>query len=363
MNRETTMPVNRPPFLHAQRGFSLVELMIAATIGLLILAGMSTLLFNNSRIQAETEKANRQVENGRFAIQTLSADLRNAGFYGEFDPSRLASPAALPAPCTVTLDALREALPLPVQGIDDAAADALDCLPGGLRAGTDVVVVRRTATCVAGTAGCAALGAGEPRFQASMCDAATELGSNNIANHYALDTAAAAMTRRQRNCEGTAGTAAVIRRYLTHIYYVASNDRAGDGIPTLKRAELVAGAAGLAINVTPLVNGIENLQLEYGLDTGADGVADLFTANPGTAASCADAACAVTNWRNVVSVKLNLLARNMDPSAGHIDGKRYVLGLTAAGEKKVIPAANDAFKRHAFQSQVALPNPAGRKTP
>ena len=54
-----------------------------------------------------------------------------------------------------------------------------------------------------------------------------------------------------------------VYQYRTHIYFVANNDKAGDGIPTLKRAEL--GVA--AFSIVPLVEGVENLQIEYGLDT------------------------------------------------------------------------------------------------
>ncbi len=352
------MTLHRPALLHAQRGFSLTELMIAATIGLVILAGMSTLFVNNSRTQAEIEKANRQVENGRFALQTLSSDLHNAGFYGEFDPTILTQPAAVPDPCAVTLAALKDALPLAVQGIDNAAADALACLPD-LLAGTDVIVVRRTDTCVVGAPGCVAASAGGPYFQASLCDLGTELGSGDSANFYALDVTTSSLDRRQRNCT----TTAVVRRYLTHVYYIAANDDDGDAIPTLKRAELGVSGGALQMNVVPLVNGIQNLQVEYGLDTDDDGVANVFSANPETSGGCAAADCAVSNWRQAVSLKLNLLARNLEPTTGYADTTSYTLGLDADGDAVVVPAQNDAYKRHVFQSLVAMPNPAGRKTP
>jgi type IV pilus assembly protein PilW len=351
MNRETTMPTLRPPSLHSQRGFSLAELMIAATIGLIIMAGMTTLFVNNTRAQAEVEKANRQVENGRFAIQTLSQDLRNAGFYGEFDPTVLASPAALPDPCAVTVAALKAALPLAVQGIDNAAADALTCLPG-LKPNTDVVVVRRTSTCVAGAADCAPVADGGPFFQASLCASPTELGSGDSANFYALDIGTATLNRHKRNCAGTAPPLADVRRFLTYIYYIAANGSGTDGIPTLKRTEVGTSGNALATSTVSLVNGVENLQLEYGLDTSADGVADVFTAAPADVAA----------WRQVVSIKLNLLARNMDPTAGHSDTRTYRLGRNAAGEAIEI-APGGAYKRHVFQSLVPLPNPAGRRMP
>lgn len=352
MKRETTMPALRPPSLHSQRGFSLPELMIAATIGLIILAGMTTLFVNNTRAQAEVEKANRQVENGRFAIQTLSQDLRNAGFYGEFDPTVLASPAALPDPCALTIDALKQALPLPVQGIDDAAADALDCLPG-LKANTDVIVVRRTATCVTGAAGCAPASDGGPFFQASLCDSPTELGSGDSANFYALDIGTTSLDRHKRNCKGASPPLADVRRFLTYIYYIAENDSGSDGMPTLKRAEVGASGAELTTAPVSLVNGIENLQLEYGLDTSGDGVAEVFTAAPANVAA----------WRQVVSVKVNLLARNMERTAGHSDTRTYVLGRSADGNPIQIGPIQDAYKRHVFQSLVPLPNPAGRRMP
>src|SRR3546814_6579575 len=61
-----------------------------------------------------------------------------------------------------------------------------------------------------------------------------------------------------------------------HIYFLANNDKPGDGIHTLKRAEL--GAAGFTI--VPLVEGIDALQFEFGIDTNGDGNPDAYTADP-----------------------------------------------------------------------------------
>lgn len=354
-----------PSTQHA-RGFSLAELLIAMAIGLAILAGLSTMFVKNTRAQAEIEKAHRQVENGRFAIDLLGVDLRNAGYYAEFDPTVLPAPAALPAPCATSLDDIKAGLVLAVQGMDDADAETegLDCLDD-LREGSDVLVVRRTATCIAGVGACAPLTAGGPFFQASLCNNASELDSPSTDDFYALSLADTNLTRHQRDCSATAGTGtlAAKRRYHTHIYFIANNHRAGDGIPTLKRAELGSGGTAPTWTIVPLAEGIEQLQLEYGLDLDPDGVPDVLAANPDTAAGCAAAECRVANWRSVVAVRLHLLARNTEATAGYVDAKSYTLGLDAAGEDHVIDAAEDAYKRHVFQSQVALPNPAGRRQP
>jgi type IV pilus assembly protein PilW len=322
--------MHRPSPIRPAPGFSLPELLVAVTIGLLILAGMTTLFINNSRAQARVEAANRQIENGRYAIDLLSNDLRNAGYYGEFDPTVLASPAGLPDPCAATPAALRAALPLHVQGVAPGAG--LPSCIADVKAGTPVLVVRHARACVTDDPNCGAGDPAGPLFQASTCDNGGELGSGDPANHYALDTEATGLNRHRRDCATTAPT----RRYLTHLYFVAANDRPGDGIATLKRAELriVNGAPGFV--VVPLAEGIAELHFEYGIDSNGDGTVDTYAPDPATAGGCADAACAVANWRNTLAVRLRLAATG-----------------TEAG----------ASVRHDFQSTVLMLNPAGRKQP
>ena len=64
------------------RGFSLVELMVAITLGLLLTAGMIQ-LFNSSKVTFRTNDAVARVqENGRFALEMLKIQLREAGTLG-----------------------------------------------------------------------------------------------------------------------------------------------------------------------------------------------------------------------------------------------------------------------------------------
>jgi type IV pilus assembly protein PilW len=348
------------PLPRADRGFSLVELLVAMVIGLLLLAGLTTLFVRNTRAQTEIENANRQVENGRYAMDVLSSDLFNAGYYGEFNPSLLAAPAAVPVICATSVADLNAGLVMPVQGAHQGDAN-LTCLNEAIATGTDVLVVRRTSTCVAGATGCDAVQAGLPYFQASLCQ--SEL-SGPATDAFRLDTDSTKLDRRQLNCTPTGGgTAAVLRRYLVHIYFIAANNKAGDGIPTLKRAELDTSSAGLAYTVVPLAEGIEKLQLEYGLDLApADGAVDTWAAAPEGAKACAAIACAIDNWRGAVAVKLHLLAMNPAATAGYTDGKKYDLGNAADGTA-ITYTPNDAHKRHLFQALVALPNPTGRRLP
>lgn len=361
------------PVLSRARGFSLAELMISIAIGMLMLAGMVTLFDNNAKTQREVERANVQIENGRFAISTIGADLINAGFYGEFDPTPMTTPTTLPNACTTTLSEIRAALPLHLQGVDNVStATTPSCLSSlGAKANTDVLVVRRVQTCVAGTDNCAATSTGGALFQASLCANATQLDSTSVDDAYDLETDTTLLTRRQRDCTAAAntGTLAVIRRFVTHIYFVASNSSGTDGIPTLKRLEL--GGSPLAFTLVPLVEGVENLQLEHGIDFDSNGTPDVFAADPGTAANpasgvaCAAPACAAANWRNVVAVKLHVLGRNLEQSlAPPPFVKTYVMGANADGSSNdFTPGSDDKYRRHLFQTTLHLSNPAGRKTP
>src|SRR6056297_957172 len=63
-------------------GFSLVELMVAITLGLLLTAGMIQ-LFSSSKLTFQTNDALARVqENGRYALEVLKRELREAGTSG-----------------------------------------------------------------------------------------------------------------------------------------------------------------------------------------------------------------------------------------------------------------------------------------
>lgn len=351
-----------------QQGLTMVELMVSITIGMLIVAAMSVLFANNSRTRVETERAGIKIDNGRYAIETLARDLQHAGHLGELDTRSITTlPAAKPGACESGIPALDAALLVPVVGYDNVTtamlgSAALSCL-GDVVAGTDIVVVRRAATCANGSADCTALANNAPAFQASSCNDTAELGGIVQANYYRLQAfPGTSLTLRQRDC----ATRAPIRRYLLRIYYVAQNDQGSDGIPTLKRRELGATGWGTA---TTLVQGVENLQVEWGVDTDADGIPDLYATDPDK--YCATAAAIVpsgTCWTLPVAAKLSVLARNLDRSPGHSDTKVYALGKTGdaltgitTSTDATVGAFNDGFKRNVFQRTVALQNVTGRR--
>lgn len=358
--------MNSPTHIHAfanrqmQRGLSLVELMISITIGLLILSSLTTLFVNQSRTRAELDKSNRMIDNGRYALELLSDNLRMAGFYDSYVPAS-GVPATTPDPCNLTtittaatnLDVLRHH----VQGYTAATQTSqIASLPATcgftyttgsattLKDGSDMLVLRRasTSTVAAANATVAPNGSNTVYLQVSNC-------STDTSGSYQVAIGSAAFTAFQnKDC----ATPASLRSFLVQVYFVSPDNNAGDGIPTLKRRELDAATG--AFVTTPMVEGIEYLQIDYGLDADADGAADAYCDSTSTTAPCH--LFTTADWNNVVSVKINIIARNTETTTGHNDTKSYVLG--SAG---TFGPFGDAYKRHAYTQVVRLVNPSGRR--
>ncbi len=176
-----------------QRGMSLIELMIAVTIGLIITAALGALFLGTYRTNQEMAKANSQIENGRFAMQLLQADIVHAGFWGgfapQFDDLSFSTapgdvPNAVPNPCLDystpwTADNVTNLIGIPVQAYattPPAGAGCVTNLATNKKANTDLLVLRHAETCVPGETNCEADTAGKLYFQSTQCEA--ELSSS-----------------------------------------------------------------------------------------------------------------------------------------------------------------------------------------
>jgi type IV pilus assembly protein PilW len=332
-----------------QKGFSLVELMVSVTLGLIVLSAVLIVFANASASRNEVERTTRQIENGRYASELLSDDIRLAGFYGEVDLATVAAPGALPAdPCSVAAADWNAWMRIHIQGFDVAGFTSANCALPNQKAGTDVLVIRRARTCTANATTCTPdVTAGTPYLQASAC--------GTQATKYALDiqpaSGSGAFSMQTKTC--SAGTLAPKREYYVHIYFVATENGRGDNVPTLKRLELVRDSSGAAprFDVVPLVEGIENLQLMYGVDTNADGAPDEYVSDP----------TSVGRWMDVMTVQFNILARNIETAPNYVDTKTYTLGKDSAGTAQTVGPFNDGYRRHVYSGLVRIMNPAGRR--
>lgn len=330
-----------------QRGVSLVELMIGITIGLMLLTALASLYYANSLSRTEFVKSAEQVENGRYALDQIRREVELAGFFGAGSIARgatVAEPALCAAdPAALGFSAAGLTVPLALTGFGPGVAAA--CLPD-LAATSEVLVVRRVSTTPV-----AAPTPGVPYLQVSSCPQDTD--------SFVFDaSAAAAFGLRTKACDPA--QPAALRQAVVRVFYLAACDRCsngGDGIPTLKMAELVGGV----FQARSVAQGVQDMHLQYGVDLDSNGSADCYVDDPGSnnAAACAtvpgyDWTNALANRGNVTTVRVNLLARTLRPSGGQSDNRTYDLGRAAASGP-----FNDGFKRHVYAQVARLVNVAG----
>ncbi len=374
----------------SQGGLSLVELMVAITIGMLVIAALLALYLNITRTNTEMAKANRQIENGRFAMQLLEQDIVHAGFWGEHVPpfddltatATGEAPTGLPDPC-LKIDNWNETgnaalteyksnlLAIPVQAYSDASPSGDACVTdfaASQQAGTDVLVVRH-AELMAPAPG-SACPAGQVCFQSSNCSVEINATPPRL---YVLGTGG--FDLEQRGCTdaaigATTVATATVRRYVSNIYYVRN-----DG--TLMRSEFINGVYQAA---QPLIEGIEGFRVEFGVDRLSESGSSVnynedikweeptkkFKAlNRGDGipdsdfVSAADLTCngpTDCEAANVVAARIHVLARSEQPTPGYTDTKTYRLGNAPE-----LGPFKDDFKRHVFSTTVRLHNISGRR--
>jgi len=416
-NRST--PTHGPGRLAAlrQSGFTLVELMISMAIGMFIVLALFTLLINVNRNNSEMTKSNRVIENGRFALQLLEADVSHAGFLGGFVPafddlSKVSTPPTdvpteVPDPCPATWTGstattfatptyVASLIGIPVQAYEIPAVVPSPTVSvcgskiTSPQPSTDVLFVRHldTTSCVAGAGGCPA-SPGEPYFQMNSCWDSASPGYSTTT--YVLATDTTAFTLYQGSCTapagvvaGTTGTRAQLRKYVSSLYFIRDYAvAAGDGVPTLMRSEFgLSGGVPQYLPAQALIEGIQGFRVELGIDdksasTGltltypADYNAVVAYPNPakmitpsnrgdgypdGAYVRCTTAApCTPFQLINVVAVKLYVLVRSENKTPGYVDSKTYKLGSTTLGP------FNDQYKRHLFTQTVRLTNVSMRR--
>lgn len=372
-----------------QRGFTLVEMMIAVTISLLIMVAVLTLYLNLRRTSDDMAQTNALIENGRFAVGLLQEDLAHAGFWNGFVPQfdDLSSstdpgdyPTALPPVCsafsTWTLQDRVNAIGIVVQTYS-GVPPGCSAIVTNLASNSDVLVVRHVDTCSPGVGNCDAVAAGKVYFQASFCDADLPSSANPATTPYPVVLDTTGFVLHQRNCT----TLAELRKLVVDLYYVRDYAvTAGDGIPTLMRSTFDLSGGATPVNAlqpaVPLIEGIEAFRVELGIDNVSksgdlldyttaphwdDPITRLILKNRGDGSPdgpfihCGTGSCIVDQLANVVEARLYVLARARTQTAGYSSDKTYALGGTTLGP------FTDGYKRHLFTSSATLVNVSRRR--
>lgn len=327
----------------AQTGISLVELMIAMTLGLLVIGAMTSVFINNSQSRRELDKAAQQLENGRYAVQILRDEISMAGYYDAIAHIANIPPSTTASPCSTAVTVWKSSMDVAVEGVNSGS---FACVTTA-RPGTGMLFVQRASTAPTDPG---LLKANVAYLQVSLCG--DEYVSAVADKPFRVKLGTDPFDLQKIDC--SAANRAPIRQYIRRMFFIDQNNVAGDGVPTLKRADFRPEAlGGTNPDIQALVEGIEDLHFEYAVDTSGDGSPDVFTDTPADIPT----ATPTNQIFNVVGVRVWLIARALDPTPGYdASTKTFRLGSKAA----VTP--NDTFKRHVFSTYIELIHPVGRRT-
>lgn len=315
-----------------QTGFSLLEVFIALTIGLVIFAGVLSVFVGMRTTTNETSNYGELQENGRFAISILSDDLLRQDFWGDYTGSleslATTAPAAPVGECRG--DGINNGtFPLSVghfRTLWGETADTNTILFGcrtDAKIDSDILQIKRVvSTPLALNAGDVAT-AGNYYLVANSNDGAILSGGDVIPD---IDNSQ-------------------VWEYQHHIYYVTDEVQGGNNVPVLMQGQLAN-----TLNFAPIIDGIEMIRFEYGVDMQTDptlpgyGVVDAYI----PAATMTSAL-----WNNatsrIISVKIYVLARSINEDASYENKNTYQL----AGFNY---AVDDNYRRLLFSSTITLYN-------
>lgn len=292
------------------RGFSLVEMMVALLITLILTAGIGQIFLGSKKSFTIQESLGRMQENGRYAMEAITADLRRAGYWGgnaditaieDYTPGGVSNGnnvATDDGTCTDVKWA--RMLTHRIFGKDDNRNN-YSCLPSDPTHIGDILVVRYAAPWVLG-------GITTPTAQASQYYMRSSLFEGRL--FEGKDVAAytipgAAVTRTSE---------LVAHAYFIHI---SNNSDAAKcpgsaAVPSLYRLSLVNGA----LTSEEIAYGVDNFQVQYGLDTDGDDSVDSYV----DAQAPTDA-----SWGQVISARVWLSVRAECPEGGYDNTNTYVM--------------------------------------
>lgn len=322
---------------HTSTGFTLVELMVSLSIGLVIFAGVMSVFVGMRTTTAETSSYGELQENGRFAVSVLTDDLLRQNFWGDlsgtFSQNSLVAIPAQPGNNCVGEGVNNATFPQAIgpfrslwgQTIKAGTLDPLGCftMPANTQTmiSSDVIQLKRVIS----------------NPVAGVTPGNYYLTSNLATGGVFAAGAAVPVIDNSR-----------LWQYQHHVYYVRE-ESAGDGfVPVLMQGRL----ANFSMNFAPIIDGIERIRFMYGVDTDTDptlsgyGIVDAYISATNMTESLWDNA----GGSRILAVKVFVLARGIRPDSKYENNNSYQLG----DDLPFFP--DDNYRRLLFSSTVTLYN-------
>ena len=351
---------------HRNRGFSLVELLIATTVGLILISGMIAVFSGNKRSSELNQAMSDMQENARFALDAIGRDARMSGFQGCVDINNAAATnQALNAPAyatvydtvstgsVVTSATTWNPVPIPTFTIPLTAAQPV---PGThaltLQFGSPItrplaadMTTRNSVIAVPNNPW--NIGANELMIIGN-CDyadlfrttAVATAGSTVQISHAATGNASGSLTNRYAQSD------TMVMRFLSNIYYIGQSGQTnedGDAITSLYRQSLPYSR-----QPTELIQGVENMRVKFGIRNDQNVLRYVSPAD------------ATFEPGRVESIQIGLLLVSWDSISQNADNQTYILAgdAIAPAENPVDASSHPIDQRYrlAFNTTIKVRN-------
>ena len=314
-----------------QSGFSVVELMIAMLLSMVLAGAIISVFVNNNYSFKQDENIGRMQDDTRHALREIAFDLSMAGHYADLhipDSVSYDGGLAIGQDCGPVGEAnwmyrateTGTGNSLSIMAIDNATnaavAAAHSCfIAGEVLDGTDVVAIKRVA------------GAEATTLSANRAYLRTNGTVGVLFSGTAPTAPPVAVAAPRADWE-----------FRPSIYYIRRfANTPADNIPTLCRKALTGAGPGMTTEC--LATGIENLQIEYGIDTTGNGQPNVYLSNP-----------TLAQLQSVVAARIFLVGRTTEIDTRYTNTKTYSVSNAPA----FVP--NDSFHRRVFSTGVAIQN-------
>jgi type IV pilus assembly protein PilW len=339
-----------------QRGFSVVEIMIALTISLVLLAGVYKIYLGSKQSYRLTEGEARLQENGRFAMYFLTRQIRGAGYIGcaNLDSVNSDSGKANIIVTSRPTDLVFNTASV-ITGYDSGTWPAkFPAKPGNLVSGNSVILVRsaspvgtqlttkmdRTNTSVQVVGNPESWKAGDYLFvtDCAHADIFEATGVSSGAGPITISYGASYNVPGHLSAIYAVGSQ--MMAYHSHLFYLGtSSSGAGNSL-----YEVSDGG-------TPeeLVDNVQAMSALYGVDTDGDKAANLYD----SAAQVNAIVPATNGWPKVVSVRVSLVLRSPND---HVVARPQSYTYYAASQTPTTKVAPDHRLYAVFNDTITLRN-------
>ena len=318
--------------MNKQRGLSLIELMIAVALGIFITGGMITLFVNSSQSYRVQENLSRLQENGHFAINFLTQDIRMADYWGCLNSSVTIANNLNPGS---GFDDFANA----ITATDNTGFNGSDSITIKRVGSSDTYVYQVPATPSADIKVTPNSGlADDDIVLVSDCSVGdifqiTNINGNSTFDNVVHNTNVGAVTadpgNYEKELEKKYGPDAQVYKMVYITYTIAAG---AGGQPALFRS--INGAAA-----QELIEGIENMQIKYGVDTDADNTPNFYVDSAGLTAA---------QMNQVTGVRISLVTTTLEDNLSTQAVSYNVFGTTTTPSDRKI--------RRTFNTTIAIRN-------